>query len=126
MEKKEVRKQRQIRATDEEWEIFRRFARMIKRADKDAVIKALDGIIDLQPKEPTAIQVEQYQSSLESVYTIAEAVDKWGVSYSALKAACSGNHDTPPRLKPYECRKSARTWLITRLGIERLYGKPKK
>lgn len=120
---KELRKQHQVRATDEEWEIFRLFARLIKRADKDMVFKALNGVMDLEPKEPTQAQIETGRSTLETTYTLAEASELWGVSYSALKTACAGNHDTPPRLKPFECRKSSRTWLVTKQGIERLYGK---
>lgn len=32
----ELRKQRQLRATDAEWELIRRFSRILKYKDKDA------------------------------------------------------------------------------------------
>lgn len=37
-----VRKQRQTRATDEEWELIKRFDKLIKYGDKAACIKALE------------------------------------------------------------------------------------
>ena len=37
-----VRKQRQLRATDAEWELIKRFDKLIKYADKNACIKALE------------------------------------------------------------------------------------
>ena len=37
-----VRKQRQLRATDEEWELIKRFDKLIKYANKIACIKALE------------------------------------------------------------------------------------
>lgn len=38
----EVRKQRQLRATDDEWKIIQRFAKIFKYGDKDACIQFLD------------------------------------------------------------------------------------
>lgn len=38
----ETRKQRQMRAFDDEWELIQRFAKLIKHGDKDACIKALE------------------------------------------------------------------------------------
>ncbi len=37
----EVRKQRQLRASTEEWELIKRFDKLIKYGDKEACIKAL-------------------------------------------------------------------------------------
>ena len=36
------RKQRQTRATDEEWELIKRFDKLVKRGNKEACIKALE------------------------------------------------------------------------------------
>ena len=36
------RKQRQMRAYDDEWELVQRFAKLIKHGDKQACIKALE------------------------------------------------------------------------------------
>lgn len=38
----EQRKQRQTRAHDDEWELIKRFERLIKHGDKEACIKALE------------------------------------------------------------------------------------
>lgn len=38
----ELRKQRQLRATDDEWEIIRRFSRILKYGDKDACKQFID------------------------------------------------------------------------------------
>ena len=59
----------------------------------------------------------------EDVMTSAEAAERWGVSPVTIKQACSGQRNTPPRFTKSECRKSKGTWLVTRNGMERLYGK---
>ena len=38
----EVRKQRQLRATDEEWKLIQKFSRLIKHGEKDFCIKFLE------------------------------------------------------------------------------------
>ena len=38
----EKRKQRQLRATDDEWELIRRFSRILKYTDKDACKNFVD------------------------------------------------------------------------------------
>ena len=38
----ELRKQKQMRATTDEWELIQRFARLVKYGDKDACKKFLD------------------------------------------------------------------------------------
>lgn len=38
----ELRKQRQLRATDDEWELIRRFSRILKHKNPDACKKFLD------------------------------------------------------------------------------------
>ena len=59
---------------------------------------------------------------LKQVMTFPEACKRWGLGESTLrKAARSG------RFLEDELRKSEKTWLVTRSGMERLYGKePKK
>lgn len=37
-----LRKQRQTRATDEEWELFKRFDKLVKHGNKEACVKALE------------------------------------------------------------------------------------
>ena len=59
--KEEIRKQRSVRATDEEWEIFKRLSKMIKRGGIDRVEEALSSLGDLRPKE----QIEEDADSSE-------------------------------------------------------------
>lgn len=58
----------------------------------------------------------------EDVMTSAEAAERWGISPVTIKQACSGQRNTPPRFTKDECRKSKGTWLVTRQGMERVYG----
>lgn len=58
----------------------------------------------------------------EDVMTSAEAAERWGISPVTVKQACSGQRNTPPRFTPDECRKSKGTWLVTKQGMERVYG----
>ena len=61
----------------------------------------------------------------EDVMTSAEAAERWGISPVTVKQACSGQRNTPPRFTSDECRKSKGTWLVTRQGMERVYGMAK-
>ena len=55
---------------------------------------------------------------LKNVMTFPEACKRWNLGKSTLrKAARSG------RFNENEARKSEKTWLVTRAGMERLYGK---
>mgnify|MGYP001642861474 CR=1 FL=1 len=58
----------------------------------------------------------------EDVMSAAEAAERWGISPVTVKQACSGQRNTPPRFTNSECRKSKGTWLVTKQGMERLYG----
>ena len=62
----------------------------------------------------------------EDVMTSAEAAERWGISPVTVKQACSGQRNTPPRFTSDECRKSKGTWLVSRQGMERLYGEEPK
>lgn len=61
--------------------------------------------------------------TLKDVMTIKEAAELWGRPVATIKAACMGQKGYPPRFRPDECRQSGSIWLITRAGMERLYGK---
>jgi hypothetical protein len=119
--KEEIRKQRSVRATDEEWEIFKRLSKMIKRGGIDRVEEALSSLGDLRPKEQ--IEEDADSSELDNVYTISEASDLWEIPHMTLKSACAGQRGCAPRFKPWEMRKSGRVYLVTKAGMERLYGK---
>lgn len=66
------------------------------------------------------------ESPLSEVLTVNEAAELYGVPQDTLKHACAGHHGFPPRFTPEECRKSGRYWLVTRSGMERLYGPAKE
>lgn len=63
--------------------------------------------------------------TLDDIMTTAEAAERWGIAQTSVKQLCTGAQGRPPRLTVEECKKSGRTWLVTRAGMERLYGKPK-
>ena len=55
---------------------------------------------------------------IQKVMTFPEACKRWNLGESTLrKAALSG------RFTEDEARKSEKSWLVTRAGMERLYGK---
>lgn len=57
------------------------------------------------------------------VMTTSEAAELWGISNTTVKHLCTGIQGRPPRLiLDVECRKSGGTWLVTKSGMERLYG----
>lgn len=61
-------------------------------------------------------------NSLENIMTAKEAAERWGIAPITIRQACSGYKKSPPRFTAEESRKSAGTWLVTRAGMERLYG----
>ncbi len=61
---------------------------------------------------------------IDEVMTTSEAAERWGLSVETVKKSCQGQKGNPPRFQPDEFRKSAGTWLVTRAGMERLYGRP--
>lgn len=63
--------------------------------------------------------------TIDDVLTVSEAAKGWGLSAVAVKKACSGQPGYPPLFKEGECRKTERVWLITRAGMERVYGPQK-
>lgn len=59
---------------------------------------------------------------LDEVMTAAEAAEKWGKAPITIQQACSGYKKSSPRFTSNEARKAGRIWLVTRAGMERLYG----
>lgn len=60
---------------------------------------------------------------IEEVMTTAEAAALWNIPVVTVKQACSGQRGYPSRFTAEECRKSGHIWLVTRAGMERVYGK---
>lgn len=54
--------------------------------------------------------------------TEKEAAERWGLAPITVRQACTGYKKALPRFTDTEARKSAGTWLVTRAGMERLYG----
>lgn len=63
--------------------------------------------------------------TINDVFTAKEAATRWGVAHATIKFACGGQKNSPPRFTNAECRKAGGTWLVTRAGMERLYGEEK-
>lgn len=63
---------------------------------------------------------------INEVFTIQEASDLWGVSDNTLKQKCMGRVKGELSFYKNEFKKSGRAWLVTREGMERLYGKLQK
>lgn len=61
--------------------------------------------------------------TLDDVLTVSEASQLYGVDVSTLRRACTGQKGYPPLFKAGEFRQSAKTWLITRSAMERVYNK---
>lgn len=59
---------------------------------------------------------------LDEVMTIPEASECYGVPATTIKSACAGQKGIPPIFTDYECRKSGRNWLVTKMGMDRVYG----
>lgn len=61
--------------------------------------------------------------AIDEVMTTAEAAKRWGATQNALCQNCMGR--VKNGFREGEFRKSGRTWLVTRAGMERLYGEQK-
>ena len=64
--------------------------------------------------------------TIKDVFTASEAARVWELHSRTVLNACTGQKGLPPRFNESECQKSGGTWLVTRQGMERLYGAPKK
>lgn len=78
-------------------------AKVIALAETDEI--EFVSIIQVQPVD------------LDLIYTAVEAAEIWKLGSSTVKRACQTG-----RFAPWEARKSAGTWLVTRAGMERVYG----
>lgn len=59
---------------------------------------------------------------LEEVMSVTEAAELWGLKPVTVRLACTGYSRAKPRFRDDEARKSGNTWLVTRTGMERVYG----
>lgn len=56
------------------------------------------------------------------VMTASEAAEKWHMPARTVCQSCTGYKGGPARFLPNEARKAGHVWLVTRAGMERLYG----
>lgn len=71
--------------------------------------------------------MEKMKNVLECVFSTAEAAERWEKHADSVKQLCTGAQGRAPRLiVGEECKKSGGVWLVTRAGMERLYGKEKE
>lgn len=59
---------------------------------------------------------------LDDVMTTQEAGERWNVLADSIKQCCLKRY-TNKQFTDDEARKSGKNWLVTRQGMERLYGK---
>lgn len=59
---------------------------------------------------------------LEDVMTTQEAGERWNVPADSIKQCCLKRYANK-QFTDDEARKSGKNWLVTRQGMERLYGK---
>lgn len=59
---------------------------------------------------------------LEEVMSVTEAAELWDLKPVTVRLACNGYSRAKPRFRDDEARKSGSTWLVTRTGMERVYG----
>lgn len=59
---------------------------------------------------------------IDDVFTIKEAAALWNVAADTIKKSCAGQKGLPPRFENGEFRKSGSIWLVTRAGMNRLFG----
>ena len=59
---------------------------------------------------------------LDDVMTTQEAGERWNVPADSIKQCCLKRYANK-QFTEDEARKSGKNWLVTRQGMERLYGK---
>ena len=62
------------------------------------------------------------EKALHEVMTATEAAIRWGVAIRTIQQACTGYRGGKPRFTSAEARKTGRIRLVTRTGMEQVYG----
>lgn len=62
------------------------------------------------------------EKALQEVMTASEAAVLWGKAPITVQQACKGYAKIPPGMKHTESRKAGKTWLVTKTGMERVFG----
>ena len=56
------------------------------------------------------------------VMSTTEAAKRWNVSPTTIKLYCLGTKNQTPKFNKNEYRKSGKVWLVTKSGMERVFG----
>ena len=59
---------------------------------------------------------------LKNIFTISEVSALWGISKFTVASNTKVNRGFPPRFRKNEMRRSGKTVLLTREGVDRLFG----
>lgn len=62
------------------------------------------------------------EKALQEVMTASEAAVLWGKAPITVQQACKGYAKILPGMKHTESRKAGKTWLVTKTGMERVFG----
>ena len=69
--------------------------------------------------------ISRIEGPLAQILTATEAAEIWGIDPHTVRAACTGQKGKPGRFTSTEARRSGATWLITRDGMQRVFGETK-
>ena len=62
-------------------------------------------------------------NSIDEVMTLEEAAELWSRTTDSIRQACISRQGRAPRFViGVEARQSKRIWLVTRAGMERVFG----
>lgn len=61
--------------------------------------------------------------TIDDVMTASEAAERWGLNVFTVRKDLTGQNGLPGKFWASEARKSGNTWLVTKSGMNRVYGK---
>lgn len=104
--------------TDEEGMLVQIYIDTNDEVTDDHVIEQALERLSSEFEELEYVSIIQVQpANIALIYTAVEAAELWSLDVSTVKKACQTD-----RFASEECRKSKGTWLVTRAGMERVYG----
>jgi len=73
------------------------------------------------PLQPFMTPTDRSGSAFNEIFTIDEIVDILNIDATTIRVACAGRKNkTAPTLTERECKKSGKTWLLTRSALSQL------
>lgn len=61
--------------------------------------------------------------TINDIMTASEAAERWGLNVSTVRKDLIGQYGLPGKFWASEARKSGNTWLVSKSGMNRVYGK---